>query len=94
MANTSEVHAIDGRTLIGVLANDGRGIINGDRITVQYIDNIDTPRERVVEEFTAKVFYDSVYATFFHLREEPPAHYDDRVGFFNERAMRFIILDR
>lgn len=85
----------DKGTSIEVLAIDGREILLGDRITVRYVENIDTPREKVVEEFTARVLYNSTRTTYFYAREERiSAHYEKNIGFFGTRGLKFKILDR
>ena len=83
--------ADDKGILIGILDIHGNEIGNGDRIRVQHINYKDTPRERIDDEFIAKVFYHGFTAAFLYKRENvPEPHHTYN---FNHRSSRFEILE-
>lgn len=87
-------NARDEGTLIGVMDINGNEIKNGDRIRVQHINYKDSSRERVDEEFIAKVFYHESGAVFLYAQENVPKVFqDDCIYHFNHRSSKFEILE-
>lgn len=77
-------------TLIGILDINGKEIKNGDRIKVQHVNYIDTPKEKIKEEFTARVFYHEFSATYKYSQLE---NSKDGGYIFNHRSSKFEVLE-
>jgi hypothetical protein len=85
--------ASDAGTLIGILDQNGKEIANGDRINVQHVNYMGTPKEEMVEEFTAEVFYHNSSAAFLYAKEGVFFEGEDNSYYFNHRSSRFEILE-
>jgi len=75
---------------IGIKDVHGREIRNGDKIRVQHVNYLGTEREKVDEEFAARVFYNSFQAMYQYLKENSGP--DDEAFVFNHRSSRFEVV--
>ncbi len=87
--------ASDEGVLIGILDMHGNEIVNGDRIRVEHVNYKGHPeKERVDENFIARVFYHKFRAAFLYTKEGvSPKDIGSNTYHFNHRSSRFEILD-